>query len=482
MSEIKNPTYMEHIRHFFDAEDHDCMFHRGKDYTTYTALKNAAIEVYSITKPPNASMPKPESRRWDTNKSQSFLNWITHDYPRGEPTPKNPSTGTAKRIRRSLSELTDSEIKLLKKAFQGIMDRETDDPAGYFKIAGIHWYPDTSPDMAWCQHHVAHYHMWHRAYLLLFEDALRSVPSCEAVILPYWDFSKILPDWIYDKPFKNYKLPMEVHPNYPKNHSTERHSAAQISKNFESERILETISYAFKKTSWEAFNKEIEGAHDNGHPACGPSLANADIAAFDPLFWFFHANWDRLWWRWQQIMQATTHWTFRSTFTDPSTGKFFVVPLNRMEPNFMSANETIDLSALDVTYTQPEAAVSEIAPASFGSVVASRGFHAAASSTMSVRVRGINRLVIPGSFRVQLVANGQSIAQRSFFQSTEPKDCATCRENEIVNMDFRVPIEKILGAHMTVRIHVFGKDGKPHPFPLSSTGNPTVNARLPLEF
>ena len=33
MAIIKNPTYMAHIRHFFEAEDHDCMFHRGKDYT-----------------------------------------------------------------------------------------------------------------------------------------------------------------------------------------------------------------------------------------------------------------------------------------------------------------------------------------------------------------------------------------------------------------------------------------------------------------
>ena len=482
MVEIKNPTYMEHIRHFFDAEDHDCMFPRGKDYTTYTALKNAAIEVYSITKPPNASMPKPKNRRWNRDKSQSFLNWITNEYPRGEPKPKEPSTGTADRTRRSLSEINDSDVKLLAKAFQGIMDRDTDDPAGYFKIAGIHWYPNTPPDGAWCQHHVAHYHMWHRAYLLQFENALRSVPDCEAVTLPYWDFSEKLPDWIYRRPFKNYRLPKEVHPDYPKDHATERYSATQIAANFKNEGIPEIIDSAFKISSWEAFNAEIERAHDAGHPACGPSLAHPDIAAFDPLFWFFHANWDRLWWRWQQILQATTHWTFRSPFTDPSIGMFFVAPLNRMRPNFMVADETIDLSALDITYTQPVAVVPKFAPASFGTVLASRGFRAAASSTMSVRVRGINRLVIPGSFRVQLMADGQSIAQRSFFQSTEPKDCATCREYETVNMDFQVPMKKILGARITVRIYVFGKDGKPRAFPLSSTGNPTVNARLPLEF
>ncbi|WP_420346552.1 tyrosinase family protein [Pelagibius sp.] len=481
MAEVRNPTYMEHIRHFFEAEDHDCMFPRGKDYSTYTALKNAAIEVYSITRPPNATMPKPVARRWDEDRSKSFLNWITNGHPRGEPTPKKPKTGTADRVRRSISELSEDDVKLLIKAFEGIMDRGTDDPTGYFKIAGIHWYPNTPPDEAYCQHHVAHYHMWHRAYLLQFEDALRSVPGCNTVTLPYWDFAEKLPDWMNRKPFKSYKLPRAVHPAYPKDHATERYSASKIAKNFEDEGILATIEEALKKSSWETFNAEIEGAHDSGHPACGPSLTHPDIASFDPLFWFFHANWDRLWWRWQQIMQATTLWTFRSTFADHSTGIFFVAPLNSMRPNFMTADQTIDLKALGITYTQPDTGVPEIAVDNFGSLLAARGFRAAESPTMSVRIRGIDRLVIPGSFRVQLIANGKSVARRSFFQSTAPVDCPTCRDNALINMDFKVPIKKILGAKMEVKIDVFGRDGKPHAFPLSSVGNPTVNARLPLE-
>ena len=481
MFEIKNPTYMEHIRHFFDAEDHDCMFSRGKDYTTYSSLKNAAIEVYSITTGPNASMPKPKARRWDKAKSQSFLNWITNDYPRGEPKPKNPNTGSAERIRRNLSEINENEVELLGKAFQGIMDRDPDDPTGYFKIAGIHWYPNTPPDEAFCQHHVAHYHMWHRAYLLQFENALRSVAGCETVTLPYWDFSNNLPDWMYRKPFKSYELPRDVHPNYPKGHATQRYSATRIASNFKSEGILGTIDAALKKSSWEAFNAEIEGAHDTGHPSCGPSLAHPDIAAFDPLFWFFHANWDRLCWRWQQIMQATTHWTFRSTFTNPSTGSFFVAPLNSMRPGFVTSDKTVDLNALGVTYTQPVAPAPEITVSSFGSLAIARGFRTAKGATVSVRVRDIDRLAIPGSFRVQLVANGRTIAQRSFFQSTEPRKCTTCRDNQFINMDFGVPIENVLGARMDVRVYVFGKDGKPRAFPLSSIGNPTVNARLLLE-
>lgn len=98
MAVIENPTYMEHIRHFLIDEDHACMFPFGKDYTSYTALKNAAIEVYSVTKPPNARMPEPVARRWDEDKSQSFLNWITNGYPLGVPKPKKPKVGSTGRV------------------------------------------------------------------------------------------------------------------------------------------------------------------------------------------------------------------------------------------------------------------------------------------------------------------------------------------------------------------------------------------------
>lgn len=481
MAEIANPTYMAHIRHFFDDEDHECMFPRGKDYTTHSALSNASIEVYSVTKPPNARMPEPVARRWDEDKSKSFLNWITNGHPLGEPKPKKPKVGNTDRVRRSLSELSKDDVDLLKKAFKGIMDRDSDDPTSYFKIAGIHWFPNTPPNEAYCQHHVAHYHMWHRAYLLQFEDALRSVPDCAPVTLPYWDFSERLPGWMYRAPFKSYTLPLGVHPAYPAGHKTERYTAARIANNFDDEGILDTIDEALKKPSWESFNATIEGAHDSGHPSSGPSLAHPDIAAFDPLFWFFHANWDRLWWRWQQIMQATTIWSFRSTFADPSTGVFFAAPLNRMRPNFMTADQTIDLHGLDVTYTQPDTGAPAVGSDTFGSLVASRSFRIAKSPTMSVRVRDIDRLAIPGSFRVSLIANGKPIGRRSFFQSTAPLECPTCRKNALINLHFKVPIDKLLGAKIGVKIDVFGKDGKPQPFPLSSVGNPTVNARLPLE-
>lgn len=46
-------------------------------------------------------------------------------------------------------------------------------------------------DSAWwggyCNHGNVLFPTWHRAYILRFEDALRSVPGCEEVTLPFWD-------------------------------------------------------------------------------------------------------------------------------------------------------------------------------------------------------------------------------------------------------------------------------------------------------
>ena len=482
MAVIRNPTYMEHIRHFFEEEDHDCMFHRGKDYTTYDSLKAAAIEVYSITKPPNATMPEPVARRWDADKSQSFLNWITNDFPRGKAKPKKPRKGNVARVRKSLSELSTAEVNKVKLAFEGMMARDVDDPEGYFQIAAVHWFPNQPPPhAAYCQHHTAHYHMWHRAYLLRFENAMRTVPGCESVTLPYWDFTETLPAWTNLSPFKSYKLPEEVHRDYPEGHTTKRLTPNQIARQFSNRGVNEMIDDALTQPSWEAFNNAIEGAHDQGHPSCGPSLAFPDIASFDPVFWFFHSNWDRLWWRWQQMMQATTLWKFRSTFSEPDTALFLTPPLNQMRPNFMTADKTVDSHELGVTYTQPQAPEPEVLTERFGHVPAIRHFRASDEPVTSVRVRGIDRLAIPGSFQVDLLANGKSLAQRCFFQSTEPNDCPTCRENAKINIDFKVPIQKVLGTELSVKIEVFGRDGKTRAFPISSAGDPTINARLLLE-
>ena len=117
-----------------------------------------------------------------------------------------------------------------------------------------------------------------------------------------------------------------------------------------------------------------------------------------------------------------------------------------------------------------------------GSLDAARTFSIKRSSPVSVRVKGIDRLNIPGSFIVNLLADGQPIAKRFFFQPNQPRDCETCRKHGIVNIDFRVDQDTILDRRLSVTIEVPGHGAEVGTlFPLAQAGNPTINARLLLE-
>jgi hypothetical protein len=96
-------------------------------------------------------------------------------------------------------------------------------------------------------------------------------------------------------------------------------------------------------------------------------------------------------------------------------------------------------------------------------------------------VKDINRLEIPGSFVVSLLADGQPIAERAFFQPKQPKECATCRKIGLINLAFRVPQDQVAGRKLSVQIEVPEHEALGKKFPLSAVGNPTINARLLLQ-
>lgn len=93
------------------------------------------------------------------------------------------------RIRRSIQELqndyTSGQTEPLEKlwrAWIGMKARPPDDPQSFFVIGGYHGAPNP-----YCNHGTVLFPPWHRVYLLKLEDALRSVPGCADVTLPYWD-------------------------------------------------------------------------------------------------------------------------------------------------------------------------------------------------------------------------------------------------------------------------------------------------------
>lgn len=111
----------------------------------------------------------------------------------------------APRVRKSLQQiyadyLNNTDRKTLQnviRAFKGIQEKHYLDPDSFYVLAGWHGEPFRGPGKAaganswwwggYCNHGNILFPTWHRAYLLRFEDALRSVEGCEDVTIPFWD-------------------------------------------------------------------------------------------------------------------------------------------------------------------------------------------------------------------------------------------------------------------------------------------------------
>ena len=517
---VEHPTYFGTIREFFEDIDRNCMRGRGIDLGTYEGVKCHAVQIYNRTR--EGTMPPFEEgkadRRWSEARVQTFYNWIHNERPRGEASQvaEHRSASTATRVRKDLASMEPNgdEMKKIKRAFQGLMDRNIEAPESYFGLAGLHWLP--GPDV-FCRHHENAYNPWHRAYLLKFEDALRTVDGCEDVTLPYWNIQSTppdnifrvgdrerdprgrprrvvgIPDVLFEGPFDEYILPRRLEnldgsAIYEKGSATKRRDEAAILCLLASRKVSENIENALSYSRWEKFNGWDAGrtqdglirAHDTGHVACGETLANQDVAAFDPMFWFFHANWDRLWWKWQKMYGAMTLDRFKTHLAGPADWLENDV-LNGLPPFEYKTKDVIDLNKFGVGYEDPvEEPIPESQPTGHGSLPADAAFTLADEEMVSVRVKGIERLEIPGSFDVSLMVGDRVVGRQSLFQSTTPKHCSTCRKNPTANFDFVLDRSKLVGCPIWASVSRVTPMRTAVPVPLSACGSPSINVRTML--
>lgn len=493
------PTYEEHIHSMFTASDIGCMA-TALDLSTYEGVLDKADRILARVKA--GTMPPPEEgRRWSAEKVKTFENWIDNGYQRVKAYLVNSSSNAI--VRKNILDLSVDEINLLKEAFQGLRDRDRDisDHFSLFNLAGIHWYPGPRRYIH-CRHHDSEYNPWHRAYLIVFENALRSIDGCENITLPYWDIlGDELPDWIYEEPFFPYRYPHDLM-DYTgtnifrqKGNSIQRYSASEIRENVLSSLspIADSIRTALSASTWEKFNgwsgnvslhNAIIEAHDNGHGDCGITISSPATAAFDPLFWFFHCNWDRLWWQWQKGVNATTVDAFKVTLEEDDAwledeSEHILKPFN------VQSFDMINLSDWNIEYDAPaaeETFVPESLVLAQGNASGEKSFSIASSETVSVRIKNINRLKIPGSFKIDLSVNDASIRSTRIFQPTEVDECENCSKRGIFSKDFLVKKSELPdGADIKIEIKRFLEDGSTKDVPLSSVGNPTVNIRFLLD-
>ncbi len=231
---VSNPTWYGDIRNMFTQTDIDHMKAQGLDLTSYDEVKNSAGGIYGQV----AAGNMPPGAPWTQDQVNTFLNWMTNGYPKGSASSsKTPdsammarvsSVSKATRIRKDINDLSETELSNLKTAFTAIMAKDTSDPNSYFVQAGYHWLPAGN---LFCQHHVPGYNPWHRAYLVSFENALRSVPGCENVTLPYWDITTPFPDVLKITPFDQYTLPKDIGQGFNAGYVTQRYDYPTIQQN-----------------------------------------------------------------------------------------------------------------------------------------------------------------------------------------------------------------------------------------------------------
>jgi tyrosinase len=472
---VEHPTFFEHVRHFFDPIDVDHMRTVAKmDLASYEGVKSRAAQIFFQTSA--GQMPPEPERRWSDNRVKTFRNWMVDKFPLGVP-PRPAATlniaeKDAAKMRPDASKLTNAEdIEKLKLAFKTLMERDSSNPQSYFTLAGIHWFPEPT----YCVHREPRYNPWHRVYVDRFEAALRTVPGCEDIRLPYWDILKPIPDWLYKPPFDSYTLPQDVSEEYKAGHKVTRFDPQAIYASLASYDVASDIRRALNSTNFEAFTETIERAHNGGHLSIGPSggMGDSDVAAFDPIFWFFHCNWERMWWSWQKRYGADTPDKFRSTVSDQT---WLDDPLfNSLDPFGITTLETIDTSAY--AYEEPALQFTDFAGFKTGNIPVARAFRLDKSSELSIRVKGIERLRIPGSFAVHLFADGKSLTRRAVFQSSQPAKCANCVKRSKVNVDIIVDKAAVEDKHLEVRIETLARNRIAQWVPLSQVGSPTINVR-----
>ena len=208
--EVENPTWHQNIKFFFREFDINCMKEKGIQLNIYDDVKNKSSSIYSRVKRREGERKMPMDLTWHMERVKTFKNWTKNDFPVGQTETVSEGSlllgqeANVTRIRKNINSLNPDEITKLKKAFKGLMEKPETDELSYFKIAGYHGYPLPSE----CVHGSEQFNHWHRLYLLQMENALRTIPDCDDVTIPYWDITETsIPELLDDILFKSYTMP-----------------------------------------------------------------------------------------------------------------------------------------------------------------------------------------------------------------------------------------------------------------------------------
>ncbi|HWX84987.1 MAG TPA: tyrosinase family protein [Xanthobacteraceae bacterium] len=158
--------------------------------------------------------------------------------------------------------------------------------------------PDDIAQKIWatCEHgDDANFFGWHRMYLYYFERVLRWAANDDTLRLPYWDYTdptqEAIPAAFQDIASALYDTKRQPGIN---------DGSATLDPN------ATNVNDALKESDYRTYENTIQdNIHGYVHCTVGPTcpvahMGDVPVAGNDPVFYFHHANIDRLWACWQQ--------------------------------------------------------------------------------------------------------------------------------------------------------------------------------------
>lgn len=481
------------------------------------------------------------------------------------------------RVRRSIQDLQndyDSKkdvkpLENLMRAWKGIKELPPDDPRSFFVLGGYHGEPfrgagwgNSSYWGGYCNHGNVLFPTWHRVYLFMLEEALRSIPGCGDVTLPFWDetspdslqngipsaltqetfeldgqtipnplrsyvFQKGIvdhlspfPDADYSKPkgYETVRYPLSGLVGPADIAKTKAHNAQysdyatdvkllngnivnwlnsfitvngqKIPTNVHAQYVscLDAPNYTVfsNTTSASEWNDNaavqvvpLESPHNSIHLAVGgfdlPSLfdvspipdANGDMgendtAGFDPIFFFHHCFVDRVFWLWQQRHGATDRLEIIHGYpgtnsvdnqgptpgVTPNSWLTIDSPLDPFrKPEHGGSRPYTSRDCVNIErqlgYTYDHGSLEDVA-----AVRTALGLAAAPAPARAVRISGINRARIRGSFLISAFAtvDGERhhLGTEAVLSRWHVEGCANCQTH--------------LQARATISLHSLSAD------------------------
>lgn len=202
------------------------------------------------------------------------------------------------RYRRNIDCLSNNQLHDLREALQAMYELPPEGEHGFAKIAGLHWVPGR-----YCKHGYPGFLTWHRAYMEVFENALRCIKS--NVTLPFWDWSSGpttgVPGACSQPTYVNRSGDTVQNPLYsgplPDNTKTSRNSDIA---NTAFDAAATQAQSALGSEPFSTFQMMLNSPHGLAHVLVGGDMGSASYAAYDPIFYLHHCNVDRLWAVWQK--------------------------------------------------------------------------------------------------------------------------------------------------------------------------------------